>query len=81
MFYVVQEDIPAGWTVKDNGGGMLSGTGRILTWMDISSPVDTTYTYTITAPPATGSYDFSGSYTMGSMLVHNIAGDTQVVVQ
>ena len=79
-FYVIEEYIPAEWTVIDDGVGATDNP-NVLKWIVISNAVDTTYTYTIQAPSTIGDYDFNGIYMFEDF--NNSAttlGDTQISV-
>lgn len=58
-FYAIEEYIPTGWTVINDGGGNTTNP-NILKWaaLDMTNPLpDTTYTYTVQAPASTGIFD------------------------
>jgi len=60
-FYAIEEDIPSGWTVVNDGGGS-TGQTNSLKWVVIESATTSTYTYTVRAPAQPGSATFSGDY-------------------
>ncbi|MBW2989157.1 hypothetical protein KY358_02445, partial [Candidatus Woesearchaeota archaeon] len=60
-YYAIDERIPAGFTVVDNGGGDQSEAGS-LKWVVIQDAAEITYAYTLKAPIQEGGYTFSGTY-------------------
>ncbi|MFH1787740.1 MAG: putative metal-binding motif-containing protein [archaeon] len=60
-FYAIEEYIPEGWVVINNGGGSTTDANT-LKWVVIQNALDTTYSYTIKAPSNIGDYSFSGHY-------------------
>jgi len=78
-FYAIDELIPTGWVLTNNGGGDTSQSGH-LKWIVLSSASDTSYTYQLTAPATTGIHTFSGTYGFDDGIIHDISGSTQVTV-
>lgn len=79
-FYVIDEIIPSGWTVKDVGTGSAEHKGHVK-WVEIQGAKDATLTYTLTAPSQTGTATFPGTYIFEGMQSEaQISGQTQVSV-
>jgi hypothetical protein len=71
-FFLIDEIIPEGWIIIDNGGLFEAGTlnaseGNHLKKAVIQTVSGTSYTYRIQAPPTTGTYAFSGTYYIEGM--------------
>ncbi len=79
-YYAVEENIPTGWAITNNGGGgVLTDT---LKWAVIENAVDISYTYTLQAPASTGNYVFIGTHMFeGFTSPINTLGVTTVSVQ
>ncbi len=63
-FYAMEEYIPEGWVVIEDGGGATANLNR-LAWVVfdmINLLPNTTLIYTVQAPSSTGNYDFDGIY-------------------
>ena len=79
-YYIIDEIIPAGWSIVDLGGADNSQVGH-LKWVVISSATNTDYVYTIKAPSTSGTFTFGGEYMFeGDSATNNQAGDQTVVV-
>ena len=82
-YYVIDEQVPAGWTVTSaSGGGDFTSDPGHVKWVVTSGAVDTTYTYTVSIPAtASGSYTFTGTYMLeGMSTTANIGGDSSITV-
>lgn len=78
-FYVIEEFVPVGWSIINPGIGDNSIPRRV-TWVEFTNVQDVEYQYRVQAPLVTGSYSFSGFYTLGSNQTHNISGDITIEV-
>lgn len=79
-YYAIEEYVPAGWTIIDDGGGATSITNK-LAWAVIDSAADTTLTYSVQAPSQAGSYFFNGSYMFENFTVEETTlGETTIIV-
>jgi hypothetical protein len=79
-YYAVDELVPAGWTIKDSGSAATEHTGH-LKWVVIQNAVDTSYTYTLTAPSTAGQTTISGTVMFEGMDAEEaIGGQTSVTV-
>ncbi len=78
QIYSIEERVPTGFTITDPGTGSYSG--NTIRWY-ISTAVDTTHTYTVSAPTTEGAYEFYGTYMFGNdPSVTVIGGSTTVNV-
>jgi len=79
-FYLLDEIVPAGWTITSPGSGDPIQPGH-LKWVIIQNAADTRYTYEAKAPAAEGEYAFSGIYMFQGMTSEgNIQGDSRIRV-
>jgi len=79
-YYSIEENIPSGYTIINNGGADASQTGR-LKWLVIQNAQNTSYTYTLRAPSINGTYAFSGTYMFeGDTHEKLIGGKTSIVI-
>jgi len=62
QLYSIEEKVPTGFTITDPGTGSYSG--NTIRWF-ISTAVDITHTYTVSAPATEGAYEFYGTYMFG----------------
>ena len=80
-FYIIDEVLPAGWTVSNPGTGDISQVGHIK-WAVLSGATSTINQYTVVVPSsATGTNIFSGQFAFGSNLtLLNILGANSVTI-
>ena len=80
-YYVIDEEVPAGWTVTNASeeGDYTTTPGHIF-WTKLSSATDTTLTYTVTIPgAAVGDYTFAGTYMMEGMTAETTIGGDIII--
>jgi hypothetical protein len=82
-FYLIDEALPEGWTIADNGGMNQDEPGHLkIALVEPSGVSDTTYTYVATAPLVVGIYMFSGTYQIEGMpAFQSTGGETGISVQ
>jgi len=79
-FYAIEEYVPKGWTVINDGGGA-SGDSNILKWVVIQNAENTKYTYDLQAPNQEGDYTALGIYMFeGFTETKNTKGDNKIKV-
>lgn len=80
-FYIIDEIYPTGWTVLDNGGLSDAEAGHLKAVV-LMGAENTTYIYTLKPPESitTGVYDFSGEYSMQTIPVEPMYGDSSIEV-
>ncbi|GEM_PF-5390347 len=79
QYYVIEEIVPANWTVTNSGTGTVDKNNHIK-WLVLADAKDTILKYTIAAPSNPGKYLFSGKYAIGSKDEFFIIGRTQIQV-
>lgn len=77
-FYLIDELVPAGWTVKDAGTGSAEHQGHIK-WVVIQGAENTTYSYVLTAPQQEGDAAFEGTYMFEGMAAEAQIGGQKLV--
>lgn len=77
-FYILEETFPTNWVVTANGN-LDDGTAGQLKAVVMMSPVSTTYTYSVRAETASGS--FTGTTAFGTAAPVATGGTTSVTVQ
>jgi hypothetical protein len=79
-FYIIDELVPEGWTIKEPGTGSSEHAGH-LKWIVIQDAGNGDYSYILTAPATEGTTVFDGSYIIEGMLGEGkITGQSQVSV-
>lgn len=81
-YYTIEEYIPAGWIVTNDGGGATEEPDRLV-WAVLGTiPLkDASVTYTVQAPVTSGSYNFDGIYMFeGDPAPITTIGETTVTV-
>jgi len=79
-YYIVDEMVPNGWTVADEGTGDSTDPGHVK-WVVIQNARNTQYTYQARAPQTEGTYSFSGIYMFEGMKTEGtIGGQSSIAV-
>lgn len=79
-FYAIEEYVPEGWTIINDGGGA-SDNPNILKWAVFQNTKSTKYTYDLQAPNQEGDYTTLGVYTFeGFTETKNTEGDNIIKV-
>ncbi len=78
--YLIDEVVPAGFTVTNSGGGDSTTNPPHIFWTILSGAEDTTHTYTVQAPMSTGTSSFSGTYGFSGGSETDVGGLTDVTV-
>jgi len=80
-FYVIDEVIPSGWEIIDNGGADTSEANH-LKWVIIQDAEDVVYNYTLRVPEnISGQYNFSGTCMFENDIEEqNVNGDISIIV-
>lgn len=78
-YYVIEETLPANWTVKDTGTGTIDSSGNIK-WVVLDAK-NTVLKYSVVAPSNLGKYIFSGKYAIGSTEELFVIGKTEITVK
>ena len=78
-YYIIDEQIPQGWNVIDNGGGSFADSH--LKWVVFSAPENRLIKYRISAPDKTGLYTFSGKFVFDSDEEKYIIGNSEIDVK
>jgi hypothetical protein len=78
---IIDDMVPAGWSITDAGTGDTSETDHIK-WVEFGTVASTTYTYDVQVPTsASGTYNFDGNYILSSGAAEaSILGESGVTV-
>ncbi|ATU07704.1 hypothetical protein EFE41_10015 [Methanohalophilus portucalensis FDF-1] len=78
---IVDDMVPAGWSITDAGTGNTSETDHIK-WVEFGTVASTTYTYDVQVPMSAtdGTYNFDGTYILSSAAEASILGESEVTV-